>query len=148
MRLSKLPFVEYSLDVGTVICERLIEGESLAAICRSPGYPSRGTVVRWAATIDTFKTMYFEARELQAEQYAEEIISIADDSSNDWMNTEAGRVPDREVIARSRLRVDSRKWIACKLLPKKYGDRTDLNLSGSMKVETITSTIVDPKAAP
>lgn len=30
---------------------------------------------------------------------------------------------NHEQIARSRLRVDARKWAAAKLAPKKYGDR-------------------------
>ena len=33
---------------------------------------------------------------------------------------------NQEVIARSRLRVDSRKWIASKLKPKRFGDYTKI----------------------
>jgi hypothetical protein len=38
------------------------------------------------------------------------------------------------VVQRSKLRVDSRKWLLSKLAPKKYGDRTDVNLSGSISI--------------
>jgi hypothetical protein len=36
---------------------------------------------------------------------------------------------DHEVINRSRLRVDTRKWYASKVLPKKYGDSSTLKHS-------------------
>jgi hypothetical protein len=60
---------------------------------------------------------------------ADEIIDIADDGSNDWMEREleSGKtieVLNAEHVARSRLRVDARKWVAAKLKPKKYGDKT------------------------
>lgn len=56
---------------------------------------------------------YARAKEAQHELMAKEILSIAD---------------DREEDANSRrVRVDSRKWLLSKLMPKKYGDRLDLN---------------------
>lgn len=60
---------------------------------------------------------------------ADELLDIADDGSNDWMEREggadgqAGYAVNGEVLARSRLRVDTRKWIVCKMLPKVYGDK-------------------------
>ncbi len=66
-------------------------------------------------------------------KWAEEIVDIADDATNDWMerrNEEGGVsavVADHEHISRSKLRVDSRKWIASKLLPKVYGDKLKLD---------------------
>ena len=67
--------------------------------------------------------MYTRAREVQAEIMAEEIIAIADDSAGDITIDEDGReIVNHEAIQRSRLRVDARKWVAAKLLPRKYGD--------------------------
>jgi hypothetical protein len=67
---------------------------------------------------------------LRAERMAEEILDIADDGSNDWIEREQdGRtviVADHEHIQRSKLRVDARKWLMAKMLPKKYGDRTTI----------------------
>ncbi len=37
---------------------------------------------------------------------------------------------DHEHVQRSRLRVDTRKWAAGKLAPKRYGDK--LNLGGTL----------------
>ncbi len=64
------------------------------------------------------------AREAQAEIRADEIVDIADDASDDLTTDKDGKlVANNEHIQRSRLRVDARKWIAAKLLPKRYGDK-------------------------
>jgi hypothetical protein len=75
---------------------------------------------------------YARAKEEMAEHFAEEMLEIADDGSNDWIERELERgnvikVADHEHIARSRLRVDTRKWLMSKLLPKKYGEKLDVN---------------------
>ena len=68
------------------------------------------------------------------------IRDIADDGSNDYMEKldkdgeVIGYSINGENIQRSRLRVDSRKWLASKLLPKKYGDKLDVNQSGNVTV--------------
>ena len=60
---------------------------------------------------------------LQAEHWAEEIIEIADDSKNDFVEKEGHTALNSENINRSRLRVDTRKWLMARLAPKKYGDK-------------------------
>ena len=62
---------------------------------------------------------YARARELQAQHYANEIVEIAD------TDTDANR---------ARVRIDARKWVACKLLPKKYGEKIDHSVEGSLTV--------------
>ena len=66
--------------------------------------------------------MYARAKELQIEHWADDLLEISDDASNDWMQRE-GRVElNIEHIQRSRLRTDNRKWLIAKLRPEKYGD--------------------------
>ncbi len=73
---------------------------------------------------EDFMDQYARAREAQAEVRADEIVDIADDESGDFTTDEDGkRVVNHEHIQRSRLRVDARKWVASKLLPKRYGDK-------------------------
>jgi hypothetical protein len=111
------------------ICRRLIEGESMRSICKADGMPDKATVCRWLAADEEFRGQYAAARQMQADALADEILDISDDGSNDWMDRETAsggtiRVIDNEHVQRSRLRVDSRKWLASKLAPKKYGDAT------------------------
>ena len=115
-------------EISEAICNRLAGGESLRQICRDAEMPSRETVRRWLRANQEFRAMYACAREEQADHYAEEILEIADDGTNDWQERElkSGRIsstPDHEHITRSKLRIDTRRWLMAILAPKKYGDR-------------------------
>ena len=62
------------------------------------------------------------------EAFEDELNEIADDGRNDWMTVTRRdgseiEVANNEVLQRSRLRVDTRKWIMSKILPKRYGDK-------------------------
>lgn len=117
----------FTEEVADAICERIVNGESVRAICRDEGTPSMVTVFKWLRDFPSFAKQYALAKEMQAEALADEIIEIADDGTNDWMMVNRGDneawVTNGEALQRSRLRVDARKWAASKLLPKKYGDR-------------------------
>lgn len=120
---------DYTQEIADEICIRLANGESLRAICasdRDDFIPAMGTVFRWLAAPEnqSFREQYAMAREVQAETMADEIVSIADGSG---LDVEA-RVA---LSARDRLRVDSRKWVASKLLPKKYGDKITQEVTGA-----------------
>ncbi|WP_192878862.1 terminase small subunit protein [Sphingopyxis lindanitolerans] len=113
------------------ICERMIEGDSLRAICAAVDMPSVSTVFRWLSedTVQAaeLREQYARAREGQADAIFDEILQIADDGRNDYVERlrsdgEKDTVFDAEHVQRSKLRVDARKWVASKLAPKKYGD--------------------------
>jgi hypothetical protein len=108
------------------ICRRLIEGESLRAICATDGMPGKSTVCRWLAADGEFREQYARARELQAETLADEILDIANTPViGQKVTTKAdGSVEtvEGDMIDHRRLQVDARKWVASKLLPKKYGE--------------------------
>jgi hypothetical protein len=117
---------DYTAEIADEICTRLANGESLRAICasdRDDFMPHIGTVLRWVGQHEEFREQYARAREIQAETHADDIVAIADG---------AGLTGEEKVAlsARDRLRVDSRKWVASKLLPKKYGDKVQAELSG------------------
>ncbi len=116
----------YTDKLAAKICRRLAVGESLRAICADKAMPAISTVMGWLfdGKHGEFSEQYARAREAQAEVRADEIVDIADDDTNDFTADKDGKlVADHEHIQRSRLRVDARKWIAAKLLPKRYGDK-------------------------
>jgi len=118
---------EYSQEAVSAILERLADGESLRAICADDGMPSKSSVFKWLSQNKEFADQYARAREVQADVLFDEILEIADNGLNDTYQDENGNVrTDQDVIARSRLRVDSRKWMAGKLRPKVYGDKLAL----------------------
>ena len=115
---------DYTISIGDSICEGVAEGKSLSKISKELNIKPRN-VFNWFRSNDEFLQNYTRAKEEQAELFAEEIIEIADDNERDrYSDSEDGFTKiDHDVIARSRLRVDARKWVASKLKPKKYGDR-------------------------
>ena len=126
---------KYTKEIATKICEGIISGQSVRSICENDELPSATTVFNWlASSKQPFLEQYTQAREIQAEIMADEILDIADDGTNDYVERETQKgtivVCDQEHINRSRLRVDARKWVASKLLPKKYGDKLEVGGQG------------------
>lgn len=126
----------YTDEIADVICERIADGESLKAICEDEAMPSKATVFKWLSENASFSDKYALAREAQSDALFDDILTIADDGRNDWMERNFGEetrwVENGEALRRSQLRIDARKWMASKLKPKKYGERLDLNHSGSI----------------
>ncbi|WP_202628955.1 DNA packaging protein [Cronobacter malonaticus] len=139
---------EYSQEVANTICERIAAGESVRRICKSEDMPAQSTIYKWLNDIDGFSEQYARARELQAEILAEEIIEIADDSSGDIVTGEDGESRiNSEFVARSRLRVDARKWYASKVAPKKYGDRIQQDINANVNISLIDRVLEARKRA-
>lgn len=123
----------FTQDIADAICERLSLGESLRSICRDDAMPSQSMVFRWLVNNQQFREQYAHAREVQADSWADDIIEIADDSSGDTVvDPESGNERfNSEYAARSRLRVDTRKWLMARMAPKKYGDKITQEHTGA-----------------
>ena len=77
---------------------------------------------------------YARARDAAAHLLCSELIDIADDSSQDYIQTEDGRRKfDGENVQRSKVMIDTRKWVISKLLPQ-YADRLDTNITAKVEV--------------
>ncbi len=134
---KRRPPVPYTRELADDICCKLSDGASLRELCRDEGMPNESTVRDWATTdVDGFGARYVRAREVGYLAMADELLEIADDSSGDMTVDENGKARmDSEFAARSRLRVDTRKWFLAKMLPKVFGDRIDMSHSGTVNVE-------------
>ena len=135
----------FTQETADEICNRLVRGKSLRKICLADDMPDPSTVFRWLSQNESFREQYAHAREAQADTYADEIVDIADDGTNDFMA--AGEGDDLryngDAVQRSKLRVEARKWVAAKLKPKKYGDRIEQHHSGSIGVGTALDSLPD-----
>ena len=134
---------KYSKELSLEILGQLAEGKSLRKICEQKGMPAISTVLLWRLEHEEFSEQYTHARELQAFGILDELLDISDDGSNDTYETENGTKVNSEVIQRSKLRIDTRKWFLAKMLPKVCGDKLDLNHSGEMKIDQVTRKIID-----
>jgi hypothetical protein len=115
------------------ICAELASGKSVRTICKRADMPGMETIFRWLRENMEFREQYARAKAEAADALVEEMLDIADDGRNDWMEVHdkdgacVGFKINGEHVQRSRLRVDTRKWVASKLKPKKYGERVDMN---------------------
>jgi hypothetical protein len=91
------------------------------------GFPAPPSITEWRLKYESFSAQYARAKLAQADILAEDCLDIADDDSGDNLITENGKkVANVEFMSRSRLRIDTRKWLASKLIPKVYGDKIQL----------------------
>lgn len=133
--------------VKAAICERIANGESLRQICDDEDMPACSTVFAWLGADADFSEQYARAREAQADAIFDDILSIADDARNDWMERKnadgenIGWAENGEAIRRSQLRIEARKWMAGKLKPKKYGEKLDVEHTG--KVDLTVEGLLD-----
>jgi len=132
---------KYNQEIADKICERIsTSSRGLRSICKELGISTQ-TVLNWLNNEEykDFFVHYARAKQMQADLLVEEILEISDDSTNDTEYTEFGEKENKEWVNRSKLRVDSRKWIASKLAPKKYGDKLELSGDSENPVATTLS---------
>jgi terminase small subunit-like protein len=119
----------YNAQIADEICEAIATHPwGLERICKKfPHFPDKSTIWLWKLRNQSFSDKYYKAKLAQAELHVEECFDISDDVSNDRkINHEGNEVTNNEAVNRSRLKVDTRKWVASKLLPKQYGDKQQL----------------------
>lgn len=113
----------YTPRLAGRICVQLAMGKGMRQIERMPGMPSARTIHRWVETNENFRQRYAKARERGLDALAEETLEIADDGTGDTWLDDSGTVRvNNDIVQRSKLRVDTRKWLLSKLAPKKYGE--------------------------
>lgn len=139
---------KYNVEIATVICERMSQGESLRSICSEVGMPDRITVLRWIPLHEAFRNQYASARENQADFWADEIVDISDDGSRDYVEKKRPdgstfEAIDHDHINRSKLRVDTRKWLMARMAPKKYGDKVTTEITGAEGGAVIFKTVYE-----
>ena len=107
---------KYSPELVDKICEQIAEGKSLRTICLAEDMPGMSSIFKWLGDYKEFSDKYEKAKLEQAEALTEDMLAIADDMTDDAQSR--------------RIRVDTRKWIASKLKPKKYGDKIHQEVTG------------------
>lgn len=112
----------YSRELENEICTRLSEGETLNAICRSPGMPTPSAVRQWvlADRPAGIAVRYARARERGYEAMADALFDIADDRSC------LGKPDASAAVQQQRLATDVRRWYLSKVLPHRFGDRVEV----------------------
>jgi hypothetical protein len=114
-------------ELADRLCEEIAIGRSVNKICKESWSPDQTTFYRWVYRNEEFRQKYTRARTLAQELAADTIWDLAESATVETVNVD-------------RLKVDTAKWIASKLLPKKYGDKSQIdhtNSDGSLRPTVI-----------
>lgn len=117
---------KYSTELGVAICNYVASStDGMRKMCRNnENFPCADTLMQWRLNYPDFSARYAQSKLIQADLFAEEIIDIIDDCET---------ISDN--IMKARAQVDTRKWLASKLLPKAYGEKVQNETTIVMKHE-------------
>lgn len=111
----------YTPKLGAEICTMIAEGTGLKAACEKLGL-NRATVRGWIDNRPEFGLAYERARRHRADHFQDEILEISDKIAD---------CKDPAAVNAARLQVDSRRWLASKLLPERFGDHSRVEMTGA-----------------
>ncbi len=131
-------------EIHEEICDRIVNGQAITAICKLEHMPHLELVYKWSSDPEhPMFARYERAVRIRAERWVDEILAIADDTTNDLIVDEMGSIigSNNANIQRARLRVDTRKWLAGKFAPKVYGDKMDINNTNTVNNQTLNLSV-------
>ena len=119
---------KYSEKLEDRMLEEIASGRSVISLCREEEWtPNADTWYRWMYKIDGLSDRYTRAKAISSEFHADQILAIADEADNQSFQV-------------ARLQIDARKWVASKLVPNKYGEKSQIDHTSSdesMKAPTV-----------
>jgi len=129
----------FNQDTADSVCIALEDGASLRKAAESVGESAR-TILNWTRSNPEFLTQYTRAREIGYLQLADAILNISDESDVEvkYDGEETRLELSATAVARNRLRVDTRKWMLSKMLPKIYGDKLELSGDQNNPIKVVT----------
>lgn len=127
---------EYSEEIADKICERILYGDTLRRVCEDELFPDRRTVFKWSLKHPSFKRKLDEAQAFAVSMLVDEMHEIADDGRNDFMEQlkkdgSISYVFNPENVARSKLRITWRQWMAQNRIPEIYGAKVQQQITGA-----------------
>lgn len=144
----KLPYSQKDKDsIVQEVCDKIAEGRSLLSVLKDKKiYPARSTFMLWLKQSDNYAHAYTQACDQRADLIFEELIQIADNTSEDVIVLPDGtEVTNHEKIQRDRLRVDTRKWMLARMNPRKYSDRINVNADVNNVVQPVEFVLPTPE---
>lgn len=124
------------------ICDRLAEGEPLVLICADQTMPSRRDLMRFLYKDEKALEMYYHAREMQMEAFAEEALSVANDDSQDYSIDDKGRrISHNDVVQRARLKIETMWRTMSRMAPRRFGEKNFTEIQGNPNQPVVLSVV-------
>ena len=129
--------MESKKDMFLSIIEQIEGGKSVKSILDQDGYPSRSSFYNWLNENPERIELYKAATEIRADGVFDDMLEIADDRSKDtFLDAQGNRQQNMTAVNRSRLQLDTRKWVLGRMNPKKYSEKLDIT-SGGEKLKIV-----------
>jgi hypothetical protein len=108
----------YTEELGKRICHEIAGSDQglRKLLAEHDDFPTLQTVLQWTRNNAQFADHFAQAKRQQIEAMAEDIVDLSNDDSID---------PNDK-----RIRIDTRKWLLSKLIPRTYGDKLDVTSDG------------------
>lgn len=128
---------DVTMQIIEELLERMATGETVSRITSDLHMPPWLYIWLWLRDPKhaKFKEVFDQAEEAQFHRMAGETLDISDDSTKDYIEIKNSngkvmrRIPNQELVNRSRLRVETRRWLLAKRLPKIYGESSMMKLA-------------------
>lgn len=118
---------KYTKAAGDRICAALAGGASLRQAAAAEGIDAH-TVLAWRDAFKGFSTQYAEARARGQELLAEAVVyDIPEEAARAALDKDCGA----QRLTALKMRSDNIKWHLAKMLPKVYGERQAVELTGA-----------------
>lgn len=120
------------------IIQQIELGRSIKNILDGDDYPiTRSTFYNWLNDNPERIELYKRATEIRADNIFDDMLELADDGSKDYYYDVNGNGQQSMVaVNRSRLQLDTRKWVLGRMNPKKYSEKLDIT-SGGDKLKVV-----------
>jgi hypothetical protein len=139
--------IPYTQELGERVCDRMAGGESLRAICEDPAMPHRSTLRRWESEEERFRAMLDVARRHQADTHFDDILRIAMEIPDAPLEATAAEVSAyRAHLAVAAFQIDTLKWIAARLNPKRYSERASARQPEEHGIDPVAQLAADIRA--
>lgn len=125
----------FTEELGAIVCKRVIEGENILAICGDEGMPSWSTLCGWRVRNPDFAAKYAQARAESAEALEAEALKVSRNAH------------DKDTAAAARVYADTLKWAASKRDPKRYSERTKVDVTATLTLEQLVQQAILPAPA-
>ncbi len=114
------------------IFKYMCDGDSVKTVARKLGI-HRTTIYSWMHKDPQLKVLVDEARKVQADVYVGDLLEIADDDSKDIIvdDSTGRKYPNAANVARSKLKISTRKQLSGYYNPETYGEKTKVDVTSS-----------------
>jgi len=110
----------WSQELEDKLFSRLAKGRTLKAICRDDAdMPNIITIMHWQRSDDKFLERMLLVRKLQAHGFVDDTLEISDEARE-----------NQDALAKARMRIQVRQWMAERFNRESYGQQTNHQVSG------------------